>query len=72
MPRKLKRDKLWKAVQESGIFKEPSLYFRGTWWCVSFVSPKSAYGREMITLDKTIEKSLKWVEWAKGKGIRYP
>ena len=72
MPRRLKRDALWDEILDSEIFTEPSLFYHGPWWCVSFVNPEALSNRSFITIEKNIKKSIEWLHWAKKKGIKYP
>ena len=69
--RRLKRDVLWDAILDSGIFDSPSLFHDGTYWCVSFDDPSNTFiGVSFITIGKNIKTSLAWVE--RNKHVRYP
>jgi hypothetical protein len=70
MPKKLKRDKLWEAILASGIFKAPSLFHDGTFWCVSFENPDAPIGRSFIAIGRNLAKAEAWVQ--RNRGETYP
>ena len=70
--RKLKRDALWEAIVESGIFDEPMLFHDGTYWCVTFKDDGADIGYRFITIGRNLQRAHRWVERNRKAGTRYP